>query len=395
MADPIGALYNILKGKTTPQTGANSDFATPNYSLPNGGGNYGVGGLNQPLVQMPTAPVQQFTPQSAAQASMGPFMNTPSSGGYQVPAGVGQDTFSQTQSNPIIPPNVMEGTSSAGMSPEEKAKLQSVVDKYKNEQPSSDDLYNQWLKERESGTGLYALPKDVSLTPDQIFGLRSMADDHYASILQAATAKEKAASSAKAPAYGLDSIFSNLSPQMVTKLSGEENDFRSEPIVKKFNIIQDAAIQAKQLGTRIGNGPSTGSDDQRLIYLFAKAQDPDSVVREGEYATTAKYISTLPMQAQAAISRVINMDPTKRGLLSSAPTGFLTPEARKQVVDALQEQYKGNKQSYDNLRSEYSGRIDKYSGHSGLGDQMLVNYAGAYDSGDTKSTNTGGFAEEW
>lgn len=165
---------------TTPSIGA------PTYQLPNNGGSYNASGLNptaSPQAPMPTGNV--FTPpESSAATSM--FKST------SAPSSVGPQTL-------VAPDGVVTGTSGVPMTEEQRMKLQSIADEYKSKAPqTSDSIYDQWLKERETGTGLYALPEGVTLTPDQVFGLRSMADDHYASVLSSITAREKAQASAEA-----------------------------------------------------------------------------------------------------------------------------------------------------------------------------------------------------
>lgn len=255
-------------------------------------------------------------------------------------------------------------------------------------------IREQMINERLNGTGAYAIPPGMAYSPDQVRQVYNAADSSYGSRLGEISS---VLSNQGGKKFGLDSIFAGLSPTTVSLISGEENKFRQEKGVKDFNIIQNSAIQSKQITDRLAKtkAKGNGADDQRLIYLFAKAQDPDSVVREGEYANASKFLSTIPQSIVSQITRVANIDDkTGRMTIATTPDGFLTPDARAQIVKALEEQYQGSKQSYDNLRSEYSRRINSYSGQQGLGEQMLVNYSGAYDSG-SGGIDQQGFATEW
>lgn len=197
MSDPIGALSNILKGKKTANTAANSDFASPSYTLPNGGGSYGVGGLNQPLVQMPSVPTPQFTPQTAAEAPMGPFMNTPSA-----------QPVTPTPPTKGINPNPSNGGSDL---PQHSIDVNSKIIRdiansqasgvplgsygmeggYQGDMPTSEALRIEMLKDRAQGTGLYSVPKGQYASYDQIMGVRAMADKHYTDMINSSSEAEK------------------------------------------------------------------------------------------------------------------------------------------------------------------------------------------------------------
>ena len=48
----------------------------------------------------------------------------------------------------------------------------------------------------------------------------------------------------------------------------------------------------------------TSTNDQALIYAFAKAMDPTSSVREGEYATVQKYAQSFANQLGFDVNRL-------------------------------------------------------------------------------------------
>lgn len=228
--------------------------------------------------------------------------------------------------------------------------------------------------------GLYQMPEGVVLSPEQQDQIKQSADRAYSERFGALGYPGALQANQMKTGYGVSSILSGLPTSVGNRVFDLSDTFAREPGVKNFNIIQNSAIQSKQVVDRLAGGPGSGADDQRLIYLFAKAQDPDSVVREGEYANAQKFISTLPQAVKAAVSRVIEIDKDGKGFIATTPTGFLTPEARKLIADALTEQYKGTKTSYDNLRNEYARQINQITGRDGIGEELLINYEGAYES---------------
>lgn len=370
--DTINSAFPGLKNSTTRQ-------------LPNGGGAYSVsnGGAS------PVAETNVFDP-TQLETAQNLFKTVPSN-----PVG-GAPVDTPAASEDISPEDLSSALNSRiyGISPANIPDAEKVANMTPYQQYNA--IREQMLQERLNGTGAYAIPPGMAYSPDQVRQVFNAADEAYGKRLAEVSSVLQNTGSKK---FGLDSIFAGLSPTTVNLISSEENNFRQEKGVKDFNIIQNSAIQSKQIIDRLEKSKSkgNGADDQRLIYLFAKAQDPDSVVREGEYANASRFLSTIPQGIVSQITRVANIDKnTGKMTIATTPDGFLTPEARKEIVKALEEQYVGSKQSYDNLRSEYARRINSYSGQKGLGEQMLVNYSGAYNQGNsTGDTTVTEFAEEW
>lgn len=72
-------------------------------------------------------------------------------------------------------------------SKEETAKkLEALLEKY----TIKDSPASQCARDRANGTGMYALPQGVSLTPDQILGLRSMADNNCRDMMDTSTQQD-------------------------------------------------------------------------------------------------------------------------------------------------------------------------------------------------------------
>lgn len=352
-------------------------------NLPNGGGSYN---LKDQATLTPTVQdgntFDKPTMDAAVELFKRPAMPTPSVLPQQETQDISPEDLAGAFNERIY------GVSRANVPTAEQVSSMSPYQQYTN-------IREQMLSERLNGTGAYAIPSGMAYSPDQVRQIYNEADNAYnkklseiQSVIQNQAGKK----------FGLDSIFSGMSPTTVNLISGEENNFRQEKGVKDFNIIQNSAIQSKQIIDRLKKTGATGNgaDDQRLIYLFAKAQDPDSVVREGEYANASRFLSTIPQGIVSQITRVANIDKnTGKLTIATTPDGFLTPDAREQIVKALDEQYSGSKQTYDNLRREYVRRINSYSGQQGLGEQMLINYSGAYESPNGSTQVKSVFAEEW
>lgn len=130
------------------------------------------------------------------------------------------------------------------------------------------------------------------------------------------------------------------------------NQFDSNPIVKNYAVIQEGANFAKML-------KPTSTDDIGLIYAFAKAMDPGSVVREGEYATVQKYAQSWAQQFGFKMERIFSNQP------------FLSQEARSNMVATIAKKEAAAKISYENLRKEVG---KKFANIQEKPEDWLVNY---------------------
>jgi len=250
-------------------------------------------------------------------------------------------------------------------------------------------LQAQKANEKAGRTGLYEIDPNMAFSPDQIRQQRGAADSFYDEQLGKYAGMAQKESSATNKGFGVDSILAGLSTPTVSLITRVADKFGGEQIVKNFNIVQNSAIQAKKISDRLGDGNSLGADDLRLVFLFAKAQDPDSVVRETEYDNAQKMISTLPASIRQKVSTVFSVDEkTGKGVYSNQAAGFLTPEGRKEIVNALIEQYQGNKVSYDNLKKQYVQRINSFAG-ADIGNDLLIGYEEGFDPGSTGYSSQG------
>ena len=136
---------------------------------------------------------------------------------------------------------------------------------------------------------------------------------------------------------------SGLTPSQInTTVNGIAGAFDNEPIVKDFNQATSQYNLMSSLGTQ-GKNPG---DDIAFVYAFAKLMDPNSVVREGEYATIQKYAqSFLDAKTLEAIRLVKN-------------TNFLTAGAKQSLLNTAKAKLKVMQAQYDNVNSEYQRQID-------------------------------------
>jgi hypothetical protein len=145
----------------------------------------------------------------------------------------------------------------------------------------------------------------------------------------------------------------------VNQIAGQ---FDNEPMVKNFNTI----AEAKNFVDTLGEGKQgNAGDDQALLYAFAKAMDPGSVVREGEYATVQKYSQSWADTYGFKAQRIFSNSP------------FLSDEARKQMKATVQKKAESAQKSYENIYNEYGRRIERQAGVQG-GKDFLTNYGQAF-----------------
>jgi hypothetical protein len=156
-----------------------------------------------------------------------------------------------------------------------------------------------------------------------------------------------------------------------TRVQGVAGQFDSEPLIKTFNQIG----QQKAFIDSIPNNTENPSDDQALIYAFAKIMDPDSVVREGEYATVKKYSQSWAKAYGKGIDQALN------------GTGFLSEDARANIKKTVDSRYNIAKKTYDNTYEEYGRRIDKITGGSD-GKDYITDYSAAFSDKSAAPTVT-------
>lgn len=151
------------------------------------------------------------------------------------------------------------------------------------------------------------------------------------------------------------------------RIDAKGKEFNGQPIVKRIQTMAEAVSFANAFDPNTTNP----ADDQALIYAFAKAMDPDSVVREGEYNTVQKYAQSWADTFGFDAKRIFSN------------TAFLTPQARANMKATIGAKYQSALPQYRNVRKNYVAQMDRLTG--GKGEDWLVDYEGGFAS--TPSTD--------
>lgn len=158
------------------------------------------------------------------------------------------------------------------------------------------------------------------------------------------------------PYYGLGKALYNAGAAVA-------DDFRTEPITKLYNEVQNKYESVKQIVDSGVGGPG----DLALVYEFMKALDPTSVVRESEYAGAAKS-GNIFLGALAKFN----------GYFKESG-GILPPQVKSAFLSIVNTKFTVASSQYKNLYTEYSRRIDGVLGKSGFGSKFLTDYAKAFE----------------
>lgn len=129
----------------------------------------------------------------------------------------------------------------------------------------------------------------------------------------------------------------------------------TNPITRRYTVGQEALSFVNSLP----NDTKNPADDQGLVYSFAKAMDPDSVVREGEYNTVQKYSQSWLDKFKFNAKRVLNN------------SEFLTPEARTFMKQTIASKADAASKVYSSYRKSIEHRIDMTTGQQGYGNNIL------------------------
>ena len=152
-----------------------------------------------------------------------------------------------------------------------------------------------------------------------------------------------------------------LTNTQIDNISPLVSQFQSSPIVQNYNTIGEGYSFAKS----ISDNSKNPADHQALIYALAKALDPGSVVREGEYATVQKYAQSMAQSYGKSVSQAIS------------GTGFLSSDAIRNIKATIGSRFTAAETSYKNLYSETERRVNLI-GNTDKGNQLLNNYGGAF-----------------
>jgi hypothetical protein len=157
-------------------------------------------------------------------------------------------------------------------------------------------------------------------------------------------------------------LYSGLSPQTSTAVRSQVSRFSSEPTVQNFAIVQEGNNFAQAISEKTKNP----AEHQAIIYALAKALDPGSVVREGEYATAQKYAQSWINAYGKGIEQAIN------------GTGFLSEDAIRNIKATIAKKYEASNKSYTSLENNFAQGINDLTGRTD-GAKFLRSYRTALE----------------
>lgn len=155
-------------------------------------------------------------------------------------------------------------------------------------------------------------------------------------------------------------------PALQRRIDTKVRAFESLPIVKRIQLMAESVSFADALRETTTNP----ADDQALIYAFAKAMDPDSVVREGEYATVQKYAQSWAESFGFNAARIFSN------------TAFLTPQARRNMKATIRTKFAAAKPQYDNVRKSYNAQLSRMLSRPVDDDEFLTDFGAAFPPAD-------------
>lgn len=162
-------------------------------------------------------------------------------------------------------------------------------------------------------------------------------------------------------------LYAGLSTPTATAVRAKVNQFKGEQNVTNFSTVQDGYNFASSLNTDTTNP----ADDQALVYALAKALDPGSVVREGEYATAQKYSQSWIQAYGKGVEQAL------------LGTGFLGKTARDNIKKVIKTKYDAQKKSYDQTSKSYTDGINALTGRSD-GSKFITDYVTPAGGGSVK-----------
>lgn len=158
---------------------------------------------------------------------------------------------------------------------------------------------------------------------------------------------------------GSSGVLSSLPVSIQGKIVSIANSFGDKPNVKKY--IE--AVDSVNIVNGIDPKSKNPADHQQIVYAFAKALDPDSAVKEGEYETIKKY-------AQSTLSKY-----GKEITNAISGIGFLSETAINNIKTTMNNTLNSRKPVYDNTVKETAKVINNIAG-SNVADEIMINYSG-------------------
>lgn len=229
------------------------------------------------------------------------------------------------------------------------------------EQKRADDLAKQNLViDPETGTYNQLTPDTVNLSEGSSLLQYNPESGRYEEVASKAKTYAPSTGGGGLPSTG-GGIYDQLDYRTANAVISQGNAFTSDPTVKTYNGL----VAAANLINGIDPNTSNPADHQALVYNFAKALDPDSVVREGEYETIKKYSQGLASKYSGEIKQ------------ATTGSGFLSPEAIQSIQEATRNRVTAYQPQYENVRNQTAQRINNIAGADVAG-QVLLDFETGY-----------------
>jgi hypothetical protein len=205
----------------------------------------------------------------------------------------------------------------------------------------------QYTKTVDAGNRILAIPDNWSGDPAELLTINKGLTPGQAS----------AAAGKSGPDTG--GIYDVLDFRTANAVIAQSEKFNSSDIVKRLNASQQAYNAVQNIDPATQNP----ADHQALIYDFAKALDPESVVREGEYETIKKYSQNIINKYKGEVENAIN------------GTGFLSQEAIANIKSTIDTRYQSQLKQYRNKADETARVIDTIAGKP-VAQMVIQDYEG-------------------
>lgn len=154
-------------------------------------------------------------------------------------------------------------------------------------------------------------------------------------------------------------VLATLPTSIQGKVISIANGFGDKPNIKKY--IE--AIDSNNIVRGIDPKSKNPADHQQIVYAFAKALDPDSAVKEGEYDTIKKYAQSSISKYGKEITNAIN------------GTGFLSEKAIENIQTTINNTLESRKTNYLNSVKETRKIINNIAG-TDVADEIMIDYSG-------------------
>lgn len=148
----------------------------------------------------------------------------------------------------------------------------------------------------------------------------------------------------EAGAFGkipIDTTDTMTTAQLQVSIDRVSDDYRQDPVVKQYTT----AGPGWSFMSSIKSDTKNPADDIGMIYAFAKIMDPESVVREGEYATVQKYAQQWAASFGFNAARIFSN------------TKFLTARALDNMKATAKGKFDALKRAHDSAKTTYDQRI--------------------------------------